>query len=56
MSDDRPVLMTEKDAVKCRRFAAPNHWYVPVDAEPDPRLGARLLKLLEEARAERGCA
>lgn len=37
-SDDHPVLMTEKDAVKCRRFAASNHWYVPVTAEPGPRL------------------
>ena len=27
-----PVLMTEKDAVKCRRFAGSDHWYVPVDA------------------------
>jgi len=24
--------MTEKDAVKCRRFAGSDHWYVPVDA------------------------
>ncbi len=30
--DQRPVLMTEKDAVKCRAFAGPHHWYVPVDA------------------------
>jgi tetraacyldisaccharide 4'-kinase len=31
-NDDLPVLMTEKDAVKCRDFAGPRHWYVPVDA------------------------
>lgn len=30
--DDLPVLMTEKDAVKCRAFAAAQHWVVPVDA------------------------
>lgn len=30
--DDLPVLMTEKDAVKCRAFALPRHWYVPVSA------------------------
>lgn len=29
---DAPVLMTEKDAVKCRAFAAPDHWQVPVRA------------------------
>jgi tetraacyldisaccharide 4'-kinase len=31
--DDRlPVLMTEKDAVKCAAIAGPCHWYVPVTA------------------------
>jgi tetraacyldisaccharide 4'-kinase len=30
--DDKPVLMTEKDAVKCAAFAGPQHWYVPVSA------------------------
>jgi tetraacyldisaccharide 4'-kinase len=48
---DRPVLMTEKDAVKCRGFAGPRHWVVPVDAEPDPgfigRLDARLSEFLD---------
>ncbi|MDR2012260.1 MAG: tetraacyldisaccharide 4'-kinase [Rhodanobacter sp.] len=34
--DDLPVLMTEKDAIKCARFAASNHWYVPVHAELAP--------------------
>lgn len=27
------LLMTEKDAVKCRAFARENWWYLPVDAE-----------------------
>src|SRR6201999_3055677 len=31
-AEDWPVLMTEKDAVKCAEFAAPNHWFVPVSA------------------------
>jgi len=30
--DDLPVLMTEKDAVKCRTFADARLWYVPVTA------------------------
>ncbi len=30
--DSLPVLMTEKDAVKCERFADQRHWFVPVDA------------------------
>jgi tetraacyldisaccharide 4'-kinase len=32
-ADQLPVLMTEKDAVKCAAFAAPRMWYVPVTAE-----------------------
>ncbi len=31
-----PVLMTEKDAVKCAKFAGADHWYCPVRADPDP--------------------
>jgi tetraacyldisaccharide 4'-kinase len=34
--DDLPVFMTEKDAVKCRGFAAPGHWVVPVEARIEP--------------------
>ncbi len=30
--DGAPVLMTEKDAVKCRAFANDRLWYVPVTA------------------------
>lgn len=29
-----PLIMTEKDAVKCRAFAADDWWYLAVDAEP----------------------
>ena len=31
--DELPVLMTEKDAVKCTAIAAPRLWYVPVTAD-----------------------
>lgn len=31
--DGKPVVMTEKDAVKCRRFASDNYWYIAVEAE-----------------------
>jgi tetraacyldisaccharide 4'-kinase len=31
--DALPVLMTEKDAVKCRDFANPRLWYVPIVAQ-----------------------
>ncbi|MBJ3815261.1 tetraacyldisaccharide 4'-kinase [Shimwellia pseudoproteus] len=42
------LLMTEKDAVKCRAFAEDNWWYLPVDAQlaaPDAE------KLLAELQA-----
>jgi tetraacyldisaccharide 4'-kinase len=31
-----PLVMTEKDAVKCRAFAAPDWWYLAVDGQPSP--------------------
>ncbi|MDY7218000.1 tetraacyldisaccharide 4'-kinase [Denitrificimonas sp. JX-1] len=52
-ADDLPVLMTEKDAVKCRAFAADNCWYLQVAAQPSPAfarwLGHRLQNLLTES-------
>lgn len=35
-ADALPVVMTEKDAVKCRAFAAENCWYLQVAAQPSP--------------------
>jgi tetraacyldisaccharide 4'-kinase len=35
--DAHPLLMTEKDAVKCRSFARPGWWTVPVSVEFDAR-------------------
>jgi tetraacyldisaccharide 4'-kinase len=45
--DDRPVLMTEKDAVKCRQFASGREWVVPVRAEMSGEFCKRLDALLE---------
>jgi len=46
--DDAPVLMTEKDAVKCKRFAKPRHWVLPVRAVPDPAFDSWLQRRLGE--------
>lgn len=44
--DGLPVLMTEKDAVKCRAFAQPDWWSVPVTAElPDAFFDAVAVKI-----------
>ncbi len=47
-SDGKPVLMTEKDAVKCLGFASDNHWYLPVKAKPQQQFVDKLLTLLKE--------
>jgi tetraacyldisaccharide 4'-kinase len=44
--DELPLLMTEKDAVKCRRFAKAHHWYLPVQAELPESFSQQLLKRL----------
>ena len=44
--DGHPVLMTEKDAVKCRALAAPNLWRVPVSARLAPALQGAILERL----------
>ncbi|HDR2541448.1 TPA: tetraacyldisaccharide 4'-kinase [Enterobacter mori] len=40
------LIMTEKDAVKCRAFAKENWWYLPVDAELSGEQPEHLLKEL----------
>jgi tetraacyldisaccharide 4'-kinase len=42
-----PVLMTEKDAVKCRAFAATNRWYLPVAASFSEADGSLLIARLQ---------
>ncbi|MHB1528838.1 MAG: tetraacyldisaccharide 4'-kinase [Acidiferrobacteraceae bacterium] len=44
------VIMTEKDAVKCERFACDNFWFWRVAAEPEPGFGPLLLGLLKGVR------
>jgi tetraacyldisaccharide 4'-kinase len=43
-ADGHPVLMTEKDAVKCEQFAQPAHWYVPVEARLPAGQGQKLVE------------
>jgi tetraacyldisaccharide 4'-kinase len=52
-ADQRPVLMTEKDAVKCQRIAGPHHWYVPVTACFDGGESNLLLDIVTQAIAMR---
>jgi tetraacyldisaccharide 4'-kinase len=46
--DDRPIIMTEKDAVKCEPFATARCWVLAVEARPDAALGEQVLQRLKE--------
>ena len=52
--DSLPVLVTEKDAVKCQRFAHDDLWCVPIeltfDTDATERLVARVLGHIKECR------
>jgi tetraacyldisaccharide 4'-kinase len=47
--DELPVLMTEKDAVKCVGIAGTTHWYLEVGAAFNPADAARLLQTVDDA-------
>ncbi len=51
--DNKPVLMTEKDAVKCNQFANQQHWFVPVKADVEAVFGQKLLDLLMKKKHDR---
>jgi tetraacyldisaccharide 4'-kinase len=48
--EERPVMLTEKDAVKLRAFARAHWWVLPVTAKVDPAFGDWLLRRLDEFR------
>jgi tetraacyldisaccharide 4'-kinase len=50
--DEADVLMTEKDAVKLRRYARANWWVLPVSATLDPAFGDWLLGKLHARRSK----
>ena len=44
------LIMTEKDAVKCKPFAQPHHWVLPVEADIAEALLPLVLKKLSLAK------
>ncbi|MEP7243869.1 MAG: tetraacyldisaccharide 4'-kinase [Gammaproteobacteria bacterium] len=47
--DGAPILMTEKDAVKCRLFASERAWYVPVTARfSEPQATVALERVIQK--------
>ncbi|HEX5306387.1 MAG TPA: tetraacyldisaccharide 4'-kinase, partial [Dyella sp.] len=53
IAGDGPLLMTDKDAIKCRRFARPGWWRVPVCAVLDGGFIDALCQRLDTATAGR---
>ncbi|RDL19811.1 tetraacyldisaccharide 4'-kinase [Serratia fonticola] len=47
-SQGQTLLMTEKDAVKCRAFALPDWWYLPVEAVLPTDQAERLLQGIQK--------
>jgi tetraacyldisaccharide 4'-kinase len=52
-ADALPVLMTDKDAVKCRDFAQPHWWRVPVRADLPQAFYAALVERIVSVKSRR---
>ncbi len=46
LNEELDIIMTEKDAVKCRSFAKVNYWYLKVEASLEEHFIDKLLKRL----------
>ena len=54
MSSDLPILMTEKDAVKCRTLGLSNAWFLSVDAVLPSDWEARFLEQVQACLVREG--
>ena len=50
ISEHHPVVMTEKDAIKCTDFATNNFWYVDTETDISDEFYPRLLKNIKECK------
>jgi tetraacyldisaccharide 4'-kinase len=49
----QPIIITEKDAVKCQRFYLHNVWYQPIKAVIDNQFTEQLLVILERIHGQK---
>lgn len=49
----QPIVITEKDAVKCQRFCLHNVWYQPIKAILDNQFTEQLLVMLERINGQK---
>lgn len=54
MKETQSLIMTEKDAVKCRDFAEDNWWYLPVSANISQENTKTVLDKINEVLKEYG--
>ncbi len=52
--DKLPIVMTEKDAVKCEEFANERYWYLPITAKLEKEVEEKLLKELKSIEVADG--
>ena len=54
IDEHSPIVMTEKDAVKCKAFAKPNYWYLAVKTNLPEEFQSSLLSEVKQlcARTE----
>ena len=50
-ADNLPIVMTEKDAVKCQQFAQDRLWYLPVSAKLNDSFEQQLMQELKRINA-----
>ena len=53
--EDIPLVMTEKDAVKCRGFARENWWYLPIEITVSEQFVANLTNAISGLQQSRTC-
>jgi len=53
-SKGESLIMTEKDAVKCRPFAKENWWYLPVSAHINEKQAANIINKIKQIKAHYG--
>jgi tetraacyldisaccharide 4'-kinase len=53
VDDHQPIIMTEKDAVKCKEFAKPNFWYLSANTKLPEDFLNKLVAEIKQLCAER---
>lgn len=47
-SDELAVIMTEKDAVKCKKYSMNHYWYMPIDVDLSDKAQSKLDEIIQK--------